>query len=200
MKIFTYVIPSDTGLAPNPYGGVMSLSVCKPQIRRQAQVGDWICGIGSACTRTGEDYRGRLVYIMRVTEKMTMKKYDGWAKKNCRIKIPSLKSEERVVGDSLYDFSGGKKPKIRKSLHGESSRKNDLSGEYTLLSEEFIYFGEEAIIIPEYVKELAYQARGHRSNANDEIKFQFMRYKNFLFKKYGNMALVGEPQIKKTAF
>ena len=45
--LFTYCIPIDDGAAPNPYWGICTLVICKPVIRRVANVGDWVVGIGS---------------------------------------------------------------------------------------------------------------------------------------------------------
>lgn len=58
MKLYRYVMTYDTGLAPNPYHGYCTLALCKPQIRRTAQVGDWIMGFGSVSAGLGR----RLIY------------------------------------------------------------------------------------------------------------------------------------------
>jgi hypothetical protein len=43
----SYVITSDTGFAPNVTGGYCTLATCKPRIRRNADVGEWILGTPS---------------------------------------------------------------------------------------------------------------------------------------------------------
>ena len=43
-RLFTYVITEDGGFAPNPFHGVLTLNCCKPEIRKQAEVGDWVAG------------------------------------------------------------------------------------------------------------------------------------------------------------
>jgi len=40
---------------------------CKPAIRRKANVGDWIVGLGSKANPTKVDYSGKIVYVMRLT-------------------------------------------------------------------------------------------------------------------------------------
>ena len=40
MRLFTYVIVSDSGFAPNPYWGYCTLATCKPVIRRVAKADD----------------------------------------------------------------------------------------------------------------------------------------------------------------
>jgi len=65
MKLYSYVMVSDTGFAPNPFDGFCTLACCKPNIRRTASVDDWIVGTGSNGT-VGND---KLIYAMKVTEK-----------------------------------------------------------------------------------------------------------------------------------
>jgi hypothetical protein len=43
-RLFTYVITQDGGFAPNPFHGVLTLNCCKPEIRKLAEVGDWVAG------------------------------------------------------------------------------------------------------------------------------------------------------------
>ena len=41
-SLFSYVVRSDGGFAPNPFFGYCTLATCKPRIRKGALVGDWI--------------------------------------------------------------------------------------------------------------------------------------------------------------
>ena len=59
-QIYSYVLRYDDGVAPNPYGGVCTLAICKPVIRKKAQVGDWVIGTGSFELGLGDT----LVYAM----------------------------------------------------------------------------------------------------------------------------------------
>ena len=63
-RIHSYVVRYDSGFAPNPFYGYCTLATCKPNIRRSADIGDWVVGSGSndRTVRRG----GRLVYAMRV--------------------------------------------------------------------------------------------------------------------------------------
>ena len=99
-RLFTYVITQDGGFAPNPFHGVLTLNCCKPEIRKQAEVGDWVAGNTAADFPGG---RGLLVYAMRVTDKMTMSEYDAWTRQNLPEKIPDWRGPwERKAGDSMY--------------------------------------------------------------------------------------------------
>jgi hypothetical protein len=104
--LFSYVVRDDAGSAPNPYWGVCTLVICKPKIRRAAQVGDWVVGTGSARSPIG-NIRGRMIYAMRITDKMTLREYDAWAQEYRPEKVPDPSNSDprRAVGDAVYDFS-----------------------------------------------------------------------------------------------
>ena len=46
-RLYSYVVVSDHGFAPNPFHGYCTLANCKPRIRGSAQPGDWILGSAS---------------------------------------------------------------------------------------------------------------------------------------------------------
>ena len=66
-KVFSYVVATDTGVAPNVDGGVCTVCLCKPEIRRNAVVGDWIVGLWPMPARF------RLTCVMRVARKLTIR-------------------------------------------------------------------------------------------------------------------------------
>jgi hypothetical protein len=163
--LYTYVITHDAGFAPNPFFGVLTMNCCKPLIRQRAEVGDWIGATTAADHPAG---RGLLVYAMRITEKMTMADYDAWTRSELPEKIPDLKSPDyrRKAGDSQYDFSGAT-PRRRPGFHQPVDMPTDLSGDHTLLSREFVYFGGDPMPVPEHLSPVGLKGRGHRSTAND---------------------------------
>jgi len=75
MRLFSYVLRYDTGSAPNPFLGMCTLAICKPRIRRVAEPGDWVAGVGSVNVR-GRDLSGHLVYAMKVEESISLADYD----------------------------------------------------------------------------------------------------------------------------
>jgi hypothetical protein len=167
MKIYSYIVKSDTGLAPNPFWGRLTLNVCKPDIRRTASKNNWVIGTGSKSVKTkiGDitDYSGKLVYAMKVTDVMTMKEYDNYCTQELKKKIPfpDKKEWKRIVGDSIYDFSIGGVPRLRKVLHDEDDKETDLSGKNTLISNHFYYFGNKAETIPKQFSKLVKKEQGH---------------------------------------
>jgi hypothetical protein len=163
-RLFTYVITQDGGFAPNPFHGVLTLNCCKPDIRRAAQVGDWVAGNTAANFPGG---RGLLVYAMRVTAKMTMSEYDAWTRQNLPEKIPDWRGPyERRAGDSAYKFETDPPSRRPSSFHDLGERRRDLSGRFTLLSEEFYYLGGDPVEIPEHLRGIIHDRQGHRSNLN----------------------------------
>lgn len=157
-KIYSYVLRYDDGAAPNPYGGICTLAICKPIIRKAAKVGDWIIGTGSLELGLGD----RLVYAMKVSEVMTFESYDNYCREKLTIKIPLKESDNSILltGDCIYDYSAvnAKTPVQRAGVHHSWDMARDLKGMNVLLSNHFYYFGNSAIFLP--TKFLSFQKRG----------------------------------------
>lgn len=75
MRLFSYKMTTDSGFAPNPFGRSLTLATCKPQIRRSKKVGDWIVGFTSAELAGDPIGSERLIYLMRVGQKLHMRDY-----------------------------------------------------------------------------------------------------------------------------
>ena len=73
MKLYSYVVATDCGFAPNPFYDFCTLATCKPDIRERATVGDWVIGTGSGAKE--KQRNGYLVFAMRVTETMSFDEY-----------------------------------------------------------------------------------------------------------------------------
>jgi hypothetical protein len=146
MNIYAYIVPVDDGAAPNPYGGVCTLAICKPNLRKIAKQGDWLVGL---------DSKLQLIYTMKITTVMTMKEYDSYTKENLPIKIPNKTSKniEEQMGDSVYDFSNDE-IKLRPSVHSRCTKEMDLAGKNVLLSTCFYYFGKETKTLPKEFKNI----------------------------------------------
>jgi hypothetical protein len=197
-KIYSYVLKIDDGAAPNPFGGVCTLTICKPVIRRKSSVGDWVVGTGSKnailSDGTIHDFSKYLVYAMKITDKKYLRKYDEWCKSNLQIKIPKFNSNNIIEqrGDCIYDFSNGVPPIIRASVHTEKNRERDLSGKYSLLSNHFYYFGEAPIKLPSDLQILVKGTQGHLVFEDNEIISKFEEWiKQYPLRIYNN------PQLKE---
>src|SRR5690242_16400143 len=152
-RLFSYTLRYDYGSAPNPYWGVCTLTICKPEIRRRAKRGDWVVGLGSKDSPIG-DISDSVVYAMKVTDKKSLRDYDRFCRNNFRAKIPSWSSTvfKKRVGDCIYDYSRSNNPTQRKGIHDSKCRRTDLRGKYALLSTHFYYFGDHPVRLPSYLK------------------------------------------------
>jgi len=177
MKMYSYVVRYDDGAAPNPFWGYCTLAICKPRIRRSAQVGDWIIGTGS---RENVGY-GRLIYAMRVTEVMRLEEYGH--DERFEKKIPVGQSGLRSLGDNIYyvDKDGLVKQRFP-SVHSYPDRENmtskghDLSGRNVLISKlgDFSYFGRNAPEIPVSLSCLVKKGPDHKCNFSQDIIDRFL--------------------------
>lgn len=195
MRLFSYCIPTDDGAAPNPYFEICTLTICKPVIRRNAEVGDWIAGVGSKNVN-GADYSGRLVYAMKVTDVMSLEQYDSFCRDELQGKIPDIHSKnyQKRVGDCIYDFEASADGKLRPSVHGLGNRKTDLGGKNALLSTHFYYFGDQSIEIPQELTGIIKQGQGHKSTSNEGVKLQFVEWIENA--GYRINSLNGKPQVQ----
>jgi hypothetical protein len=192
--LYSYCIPVDDGAAPNPYWEVCTLTICKPVIRRTANIGDWIVATGSKNSSIG-DISKKVVYIMQVTNKLTLEKYNEYCLKNLPGKIPDIHNKDlrKHVGDCIYYFVNGE-IKMRPGVHGLSNKKTDLGGIYALLSDHFYYFGDNPIELKEELYPIIKNGQGHRSKSNIPYEKEFLKWVNEF--NYTLNKPHGKPQIE----
>ncbi len=197
-KIYSYILKIDDGAAPNPFWQVCTLTICKPAIRRKAQIGDWVIGTGSKNAKLEDgkiyDFSGRIVYAMKITDKKTLKEYDEYCNYKLKNKIPNWKAKNwRLhVGDCIYDYSKALSPSIRKSVHNEGNRLIDLGGQYSLLSKHFYYFGIEPKQLPVELVELVKKNRGHKKIERTDLIQEFEKW----IGQFEKNKLYAEPQMR----
>jgi hypothetical protein len=196
MRLYSYYLRYDDGAAPNPYWGICTLAICKPKIRRTAEIGDWIVGLGSANSPIG-DISGCVVYAMQVTIKMTLAEYDTFCRNDAPKKIPNWRERhfKLRMGDCIYDFLEGPEPKLRWSIHSEANRVRDLGGKYVLISKHFYYFGDHPIQLPLALRPIIHNTQGHKSDANQPYLDVFVNRIENSGMRINH--LYGEPQMKK---
>lgn len=155
--VFAYRVDHDRGLAPNPFFGICSLAVCKPKVRRQAGIGDYVLGTSSYerrnMARSGVP-GGRAVFIMRVTAITDFERYhDDWPRKRPLMRGARI----RRVGDAIYR----RDPETSEWLQADSLHSRpggvlspaDLQTDTgwtdkVLLSDDFTYWGKDAPALP----------------------------------------------------
>jgi hypothetical protein len=119
-QLFSYVVDHDYGINPNPVGGLCTLAHCKfkkPWSRRRnvvelAEVSDWVVGTGGQKLHLSAG-NGRLIYAMRVTDKIPLTRY--------------LNDRKYVGRIDRYEDEYG------------------THGRFVLISDDFFYFGRNAI-------------------------------------------------------
>lgn len=150
-KVYFYVIARDFGFAPNPFHGTCTLATCKPRIRKSAQEGDWIFGMGGSRLRA----TGRCIMAMRVCRKMTFSEY--WNAPEFRCKRPVRNgSRKMLLGDNIYCYDEANERWNQADSHHSnadgsanlSNMERDTSSQMVLVSDHFYYFGSNAIAIP----------------------------------------------------
>lgn len=196
-RLYSYVLRFDDGAAPNPFWKTCTLTICKPAIRRTARIGDWVIGTGSTNSKLKDGKKHNLsdslVYAMRITNKLTLAEYDQFCSENLKEKIPSWFNRDwrRRMGDCIYDYSNQNEPILRKGVHNQSNMARDLTGNCSLLSNEFYYFGEEPRIIPQNLKRIIKKNQGHLRIEDPNLLSDFETWIN-QFKKN---KIYAEPQL-----
>ncbi|MGJ4859500.1 hypothetical protein ACN6KF_005527 [Labrys sp. La1] len=174
-NVYMYVVARDFGFAPNPFHGVCTLATCKPMIRRKAQVGDWIIGMGGAKLNAV----GRCIYLMQVTDTLTFDAY--WDHPEYRCKRPVRNgSRMTIMGDNIYHRPVGTTAWVQEDSHHSqidgrpepSNIQNDTQTDRVLISRNFFYFGEAAPALPKKIlDQLKYNnGRGHRKFTVDQAQ------------------------------
>lgn len=184
-RLFTYKVAHDGGSAPNPFHGICTLAICKPAIRRVAKEGDVVVGL--AC---GAD-EARIIYCMVVDKSVKWSEYIkgcklgsiagiGPGNYNLKKKIPTHPNDQGdCIWKSPVDYSD---PLDSWSGHdGEYDFKRDVkNGENVLIGTIYWYFGKGdkySVTLPTGLKEII-PGRGHRSNANDQYRDDFVKFFN----------------------
>lgn len=199
-RLFTYKVIYDAGTAPNPYGGLCTLAICKPAIRRVAKPGDLVVGLASGS-------EGRVVYCMKVTNSLTWREYiDACSGKTeyeefhkLALKIPKSQIDQ---GDCIWpsaDFYEEALPSWSGHSGHDSFQHDVVNGANVLLSSEFWYFGSGDRFNVQLPKGLTHiiPGRGHRSNGNREFRDLFVRFFNEALRLHSidEYGVHGRPQL-----
>lgn len=182
MHCFRYKLDHDYGLAPNPFGGIMTLAVCKGDIRRNKnlEIGDWIIGTGSKKLKL----LNHLIYAMKVEGKLTFDEY--WNNPDFKFKKPVLNgSLVQMYGDNIYHTD----PKTGEIIQepcahskkdnsvNEDHLKRDWKGQFVLYSKHFYYFGDKCPLIPKELRFICCPYRNYSfKDVNDDFVIEFVNW------------------------
>jgi hypothetical protein len=158
IRLFSYKMTDDTGFAPFPFGGFLTLATCKPGIRETKKIGDWIAGFTSKDLNNDPVGEERLVYLMQVNDKISFAEY--WKNPKYNDRKPNIRSKNILekIGDNIYK-PVVKNPKnisdfdqVPNLYHEQKNKKIDLSSKYVLISKRFYYFGCECIELRDEIR------------------------------------------------
>lgn len=153
-RVMGYKMTHDTGFAPNPFHGALTLATCKPTVRRTRGRGDWVAGFASKALVLNASKHdvtipyGGLVYLMQVTEEpLELSVYFNdprFLKKRPRL---DARDPEVRFGDNIYWCEAdGLYQQIPNNSHGKDATSHDTSGINALVSTRFWYFGRNCFV------------------------------------------------------
>lgn len=132
--IYLYKMTTDNGGAPCVYTGVLSLAICKPQIRTSAKLGDWIVGFGG---KSVPELKGRLIYIAKVTKVADNGTY--YSENEYRPRPDCVYSRD----ESGYKWRDGSKYHGPDQLERDLGAPDSFGNARVLLSDVFVYSGKK---------------------------------------------------------
>lgn len=192
MRMYSYVIKRDFGFAPNPFGKYCTLATCKPDIRERSNIGDWVVGTGS----TSVGLKDNLVYAMRISEKITFDQY--WCDPRFTYKKPLMNgSLKQTYGDNIYHLDEMEQSWIQENSHhslengipNPLNMERDLKSKYALISDNFWYFGRNAIPIPKQMSDqIRKNGQGYKCRFLEDFINEFIKWvtERFTPGYYGN--------------
>ena len=170
MKLTSYVVKHDTGFAPNPYYGFLTLATCKPKIRQSANIGDILVGTGSA-RGVGNN---KIIYVGVVSDVLSTIDYS--IDPRFEAKKPSNQDEKAKRGDNIYYWQDGQWQQIKNISHGKGEIYDDLQPNRILVCEKFWYLGNQAKMIPEEFLEIVKIGPGHKNTIDETLINDFMKW------------------------
>lgn len=148
-KLYSYVMTHDSGFAPNPFFGYLTLATCMADIRRTKSVGDWVAGFAGKtlvrkCRALGVPipHHG-LIYLMQVDEILSLDEYFNDLRFQQKKAIPLGTNDITLErGDNIYQSDGnGNFSQLENDNHDEGELLKDTKGKNVLIAKQFYYFG-----------------------------------------------------------
>jgi len=160
------------------------LACCKPRIRKNATVGDYILGMGAS--KPG--LSGHLCYWMRVSEILTFDEY--WANPRFRRKRPIMSGTTFLrYGDNIYHRADGAETYTQEdSFHSFAGggvcianlSRDTGKTDRVLIGQEFAYWGRVGIALPDSLRCFEIRRPGHKSRFSPEQLDQLITWLNGL--------------------
>lgn len=168
LRVHTYVIATDAGSAPNYDPPFVTLAVCKPRIRKKANVGELVLAFAGKQVNPTEPHG--VVWAGIVTEKMTFADY--WNHKRFAGKKPDRSKRP----DNFYRPVDGGLMWIENDVHGPESADHDTSGVFVLVFSPSWRFGAHGPLMPgEFGLRMVGGRRGERISELSEPEWKRLR-------------------------
>lgn len=152
MKLCSYTVVQDTGIAPNPFWGFCTLALCTPNKKNyNLQKDDWIVGL------LAKERDNRLLYAMKVSEILDFDEY--YHDKRFKEKIPNPNGNRKEqYGDNMYyknNAGGWEQVECKGHPHyGKDALIKDTKIGKVFIAKKFYYFGDKAEEVPQKYKYL----------------------------------------------
>ena len=173
IRLCTYIIKNDIGLAPNPFWGYCTLALCTPNhmgIKKPNNGEFWICGFSQK--KDGN----KLIYAMRVDEVANFNDY--YNDKRFAKKKPNINGTwKEMVGDNIYYTDSKGNWKQHKTKYHNEKLIKDTKHPNVFISKYYFYFGEKAVDVKNFNK-LIHKGRGVKCNYSEDDINKFLVWLN----------------------
>ena len=172
MRLCSYVVRYDRGLAPNPFWGYCTVSVCTPNhMGIRLEVGDWILGATTSV-------RGnKLLYAMQISEILSFNNY--YRDPRFQDKKPVIRGNwQQRVGDNMYyqDADGNWKQHQTLHHHKKEMIRKDLKHPLAFIGTKYFYFGENAVVFPVEFRSLIWNRQGCKASHDAKVVENFTEW------------------------
>lgn len=141
MLVHTYVIAVNSGAAPNYDAPMVALAVCKPRIRRKANISELVLAFAGQKINPYEPHT--VVWAGLVKEKMTFAAYWNDAR------FQTKKADRSPTADNFYrPTEGGGLMWMENPVHGPEAAQRDLNGHLVLAFKPAWRFGANGPPLP----------------------------------------------------
>jgi len=172
MRLCSYVVRIDKGLAPNPFYRYCTLAICTPNhMGNRNEKGDWF--LGTTSVKRGN----KIIYAMEVDCRLHFNDY--YSDPRFEKKKPIIDGTWRQrCGDNMYYQENNGKWRQHPTAHHatKASMTQDLKHPYVFVSKHFFYFGEKAPEIPDKFKGLIWSRSGCKCSHNPEVVKAFIKW------------------------
>lgn len=170
MRLCTYIVKKDTGLAPNPFWGYCTLAVCTPNhMGIRAKPGDWFAGF------TPKQQGNKLLYTVEVSEVMPFDQYAVDPRFDNKKPVINGPWKRRCGDNMYYQDEQGKWQQRPNVFHNTpEQKKQDLRHPTVFIGERFYYFGENAIQTPPQFDDLIWPRQGCKCSHEPELVADFL--------------------------